>query len=123
MWSASCGFRSIPRPSPAGASRWAAVAALLLLALRWGATEAGGGPVIPGASLAGARAVTVQGSVSAGGSHSCGVQTNGALACWGANELGQASPPAGTFTSVSAGDAHGCGIQTAGALACWGANP
>ena len=33
--------------------------------------------------------------------HTCGVRTNGTLACWGNNAIGQATPPAGTFTAVS----------------------
>ena len=47
--------------------------------------------------------------MSAGARHTCGVRTNGALACWGANDVGQATPPAGTFTAVSAGGDHTCG--------------
>jgi hypothetical protein len=31
--------------------------------------------------------------VSAGINHTCGVRTNGTVACWGRNDYGQASPP------------------------------
>jgi len=60
--------------------------------------------------------------VSAGGRHTCGVKTDGTLACWGNNDVGQATPPAGTFGQVSAGEDHTCGVKTDGTLACWGYN-
>ena len=41
-------------------------------------------------------------SVSAGNYHTCGVRSDGSVACWGNNEDGQATPPAGSFVSVSA---------------------
>jgi hypothetical protein len=50
------------------------------------------------------------------------VKADGTLACWGDNEDGQATPPAGTFTVVSAGAFHTCGLKTDGTLACWGDN-
>ncbi len=59
--------------------------------------------------------------VTAGHSHNCGVQTNGAVACWGLNFSGQVSPvPAGTYAQVSAGGAFSCGLQTSGAVSFWG---
>jgi alpha-tubulin suppressor-like RCC1 family protein len=61
-------------------------------------------------------------SLSAGGQHTCAVQTDGSVACWGYNNLGQATPPAGTFSAVSGGFVHTCGLQTDGTLACWGSN-
>ena len=61
-------------------------------------------------------------TVSAGWYHTCGVRTDGALACWGDNDYGQATPPTGTFSRVSAGYQHTCGVRTDGALACWGNN-
>ena len=54
--------------------------------------------------------------------HTCGMRTNGTVACWGDNAIGQATPPAGTFTAVSAGGDHTCGVRTNGTLACWGDN-
>ena len=59
-------------------------------------------------------------SVSVGLSHTCGVKTDGAVACWGDDFLGQATPPSGEFSSVSAGGFHACGVRTDGAVACWG---
>jgi len=61
-------------------------------------------------------------TVSAGGSHSCGVRADGTLACWGNNFSGQATPPAGTFAGLSAGLHHSCGVRTDLTLACWGHN-
>ena len=59
-------------------------------------------------------------SVSAGGRHTCGVRSNGSVACWGSNADGRATPPAGSFVSVSAGYNHTCGLRSDGSVACWG---
>jgi hypothetical protein len=61
-------------------------------------------------------------TISAGNQYTCGVQTDGTLACWGLNDDGQTTAPVGTFTQVSAGGDHTCGVQTDSALACWGLN-
>jgi hypothetical protein len=60
--------------------------------------------------------------VSAGGYHTCGLRTDGTIACWGENYSGEATPPAGAFTQVSAGGNHTCGLKTDGTIACWGDN-
>ena len=57
--------------------------------------------------------------MSAGGYHTCGLRTDGSAACWGWNTDGQATPPAGTFTSISAGRFHTCGMKVNGTVACW----
>ena len=68
------------------------------------------------------------GSVSAGGWHTCAVDAEGSLVCWGFNEdtfynyTGQAVPPGGSFRSVSAGLLHNCAIRTDRILSCWGDN-
>ena len=65
-------------------------------------------------------------SVSAGGWHSCAVDADRSLVCWGFNEdtfynyTGQAVPPGGSFRSVSAGLLHNCAIRSDQSLACWG---
>lgn len=41
--------------------------------------------------------------LSAGASHTCMINTCGQVQCWGRNDFGQASPPAGSFTQVTAG--------------------
>ncbi len=60
--------------------------------------------------------------VSAGGGHSCAIGLDAALVCWGLNDDGQATPPAGSFTAVSAGSRHTCAIRTDSTIACWGRN-
>jgi alpha-tubulin suppressor-like RCC1 family protein len=84
------------------------------------------------------------GSVSVGGSHSCGLKTGGAAWCWGFDlngELGTGSTTAPeqcsgypcsttpvavagglTFVAVSAGAVHSCGLTAGGAAWCWGFN-
>ena len=49
-----------------------------------------------------------------------GCKTDGAVACWGADDRGQASPLGGEFATVSAGQDHACGVKTNGFVACWG---
>jgi len=72
-------------------------------------------------------------SLSAGGSHTCGITTSGAAYCWGYGSYGalgtgttaSASAPVAvsgglTFAKVSAGGAHTCGVTTLGVVYCWG---
>ena len=59
-------------------------------------------------------------AVSAGWAHTCAVEADGAVVCWGDDREGQASPPSGEFLSVSAGWTHTCGIRTDGSVECWG---
>jgi alpha-tubulin suppressor-like RCC1 family protein len=76
-------------------------------------------------------------SISAGGSHTCAVGSNGRGYCWGSDlngQLGdgatltgdQAAPslvevPAGvTFSSITAGRTHACAVGSDGRGYCWG---
>jgi alpha-tubulin suppressor-like RCC1 family protein len=63
-------------------------------------------------------------SLSAGGSHACAIRVDDdAIACWGDDSLGQASPPSGRFAAVFAGVYHGCAIRLLDRSAvCWGYN-
>jgi alpha-tubulin suppressor-like RCC1 family protein len=58
------------------------------------------------------------------GGHNCAIRTDGTVACWGYNASGQASPPAGSFSSraIDAGGNASCAVKAGGALACWGDN-
>ena len=60
--------------------------------------------------------------VSAGGSHTCGVKADGKIVCWGNDDHGQSTPPAGTFRQVSAGESHTCAINADRKVNCWGSN-
>jgi alpha-tubulin suppressor-like RCC1 family protein len=73
--------------------------------------------------------------LSAGGRHTCGIDTVGALYCWGDNlrgELGEPSvrsasspiPVRSTevFIDVAVGQQHSCALRTDGVTFCWGAN-
>jgi VCBS repeat-containing protein len=60
--------------------------------------------------------------VSAGALLTCGLKSEGTLACGGWNGYGQSTPPSGTFTQISADRYHACAVQDDGALVCWGEN-
>lgn len=73
--------------------------------------------------------------LSLGQDHSCGIQTDGTLWCWGSNEAAQIGDGAvgGNYNRIApvqvsgshwlevyAGDQHTCGLDTSGAVWCWG---
>jgi alpha-tubulin suppressor-like RCC1 family protein len=73
--------------------------------------------------------------ISAGARHTCGVQTDGTLWCWGSNDHGQIGDGAvggqyqrlvptevgGDFwLDVFAGQSHTCGLRSDHVVACWG---
>jgi alpha-tubulin suppressor-like RCC1 family protein len=71
--------------------------------------------------------------IAAGGYTTCGIKTDGTLACWGAGTTngncqsdygacGQALPPSGTFVEVAVGYTHACAMTAAGKVQCWGSN-
>jgi alpha-tubulin suppressor-like RCC1 family protein len=59
-------------------------------------------------------------SVSAGAGHTCAIQQDQTVVCWGLDSTGQASPPEGTFKQLSSGLHYTCGIRTDDTMACWG---
>lgn len=74
----------------------------------------------PQFSFTGAATYT---QLSAGADHTCALKNDGSIVCWGRNDFGQATAPAGTnFVEVSAGDYHTCARMIGGTLACWGYN-
>jgi alpha-tubulin suppressor-like RCC1 family protein len=82
--------------------------------------------VVPGVS----RAI----SIAAGAEHSCAVQEDGQLLCWGDNHYGQLGhgilephsfppgpvPIAGKAVAVTAGRRHTCALLRDGTVQCWG---
>ena len=59
-------------------------------------------------------------AIAAGGSHSCGLRTDGTAQCWGLNYHGRTDAPSGAFTAITAGGSHSCGLRTDGTAQCWG---
>ncbi len=76
-------------------------------------------------------------SLTAGGTHTCGLTPDGAALCWGEDLFGQLgndrplesqSAPVAvagghTFRSLDAGSRVTCGVRTDGAAFCWGDGP
>ncbi len=74
--------------------------------------------------------------IAPGGFHTCAVNTNGGVLCWGANESGQLgdgtttgrAAPAGVSTldsgvaALAPGRSHTCALTTSGGVKCWGLN-
>ncbi|WP_419927253.1 RCC1 domain-containing protein [Candidatus Poriferisocius sp.] len=50
----------------------------------------------------------------------CGLQTDGAITCWGTSSYGVDSPPEGRFTALHVSHNIGCGITPDQTIACWG---
>lgn len=73
--------------------------------------------------------------VAAGGAHSCMLDTDGIVRCWGANSSGELGDGTTTdrrapiivtglpgIVAVAAGAAHTCALDGAGNVHCWGTN-
>jgi alpha-tubulin suppressor-like RCC1 family protein len=72
-------------------------------------------------------------AVSAGGTHTCAIDPDGALWCWGGNDRGELGTgdvddrlvPArvsgfADWTAIAAGSGATCGLRSGGTLWCWG---
>lgn len=106
----------------------------------WGANERGASGVdLPANNVAAptaVRGVTNAAQIALGAEHGCALLENGAVRCWGSNELGQLAQPmpmtssavsvavAGlaNVRSIAAGSAHTCALLDDGAVRCWGDN-
>ena len=72
---------------------------------------------------AGTTQTTTQFSaVGAGGYHSCGLRSDGTVACWGENGWGQSDAPDGQFMAITAGWTYSCGLRSDATITCWGNN-
>lgn len=73
--------------------------------------------------------------LAAGGSHTCGLTSDGVAYCWGDNVSGQLGDNSSNnrdtpalvatelrFVAIDAGARHTCGLTSDGAAYCWGAN-
>ena len=58
--------------------------------------------------------------MTAGDEHSCALDADGEVTCWGDNRFGQTDPPDGPFAAIGAGDVYTCGLRTDGRVTCWG---
>ena len=64
---------------------------------------------------------TAEGLIEAGVFHTCALATSGNVTCWGNNDEGQTTVPAGLVaTSVSASVFRTCALTTSGSVSCWG---
>jgi hypothetical protein len=63
--------------------------------------------------------------VATGVTHTCGLKSDGTVACWGTDSHGQTVVPAGLedVTQVTAGAFHTCALRSNGTVACWGNSP
>jgi alpha-tubulin suppressor-like RCC1 family protein len=63
-------------------------------------------------------------AVAAGGSHSCGIQEDGSIHCWGCgngSDHGQCDPPTTSeWTSIVASEQHACAYGGQPGIECWG---
>lgn len=59
--------------------------------------------------------------VSAGRDHSCGLDKDGRIHCWGRDYHGSTFSPEGSFVQVSASDSGAvCAVEEDGSVLCWG---
>lgn len=52
--------------------------------------------------------------------HTCAIDDEDAIECWGSDSDGRLDPPQGAFVDVSLGHDFGCAIDDEGGIHCWG---
>ena len=57
--------------------------------------------------------------VAVGWDHACGLRTDGRVACWGLNGIGQAEAPEGAFRAIAVKRRYSCGLRVDGSVQCW----
>lgn len=62
------------------------------------------------------------GRLALGQDHTCALQSDGSVDCWGWNSRGQAEDHPGPFVQITAGTFHNCGLYADGTAECWGDN-
>ena len=58
--------------------------------------------------------------VGTGDKHSCGLQNDGTIECWGDNEYGHFTAPTDTFIEITVGGYNSCALNMNGEIRCWG---
>ena len=52
--------------------------------------------------------------------HTCGLQTNGEVSCWGNDSYDRQAAPDVLMREIDINQNHGCGIGLDGMIYCWG---
>ncbi|MCL6640228.1 MAG: hypothetical protein K6T92_02540, partial [Candidatus Rokubacteria bacterium] len=105
--------------------RQPAGAALVVLSVALLLATGGAGSVRPLAAMQASLTrlpETLPETLSAGAQHTCVITADETVACWGRDDAGQATPPAGRFIQVSGGATHTCGLRRDMTVICWGSN-
>ena len=68
----------------------------------------------------GADAQHVTPGVATGKEHSCGLDPNGAVECWGSDAFGQVKALGHRYVQITAGMMHSCALTADGRVDCWG---
>ena len=64
----------------------------------------------------------LEGIVSASWTHTCGLQPDGSVSCWGNDMAGMSDSQPGPFVQAGTGEFHSCGLKPDGSVECWGLN-